>query len=246
MTAADFVKQYHDIVVPKFAPFDGPWRMFGGAFVAAPVTEYCNRLHSMYTGKSFKQRWDFYEELVRFLRDKMAKDPDSGIQWGTGPSLVNSWAPISSFSKGDMQASFEGKAPPAKLAQTIQLISYWASHRGLMDGGFTTTVPELVNDYLGMDCNGFVGNYLKQKFANVKCKASTPEEQYLVWGKYGGVIRKGTAGLAIDDVVVFDGHIAVISKVILATEKEALVEISESRTRKMTKGGPQTNSWLIR
>jgi hypothetical protein len=246
VTAADYVKQYHNITVPKFTPVEGPWRMFGGGFVATPVTEYCNTLHSMFTGKSFKERWNFYEELVRFFRDKMAKDETSGVTWGSGPSLVNSWAPISGFKKSDMQASFEGKAPPAKLAQTIQLISYWASYRGVVDGVSTQTVPELVNDYLGMDCNGFVGNYLKQKFSSVKCKATTPEEQYLVWGKYGGVIRKGTEELAMDDVIVFKGHIAVINKVILATKKDALVEISESRTRKKRKGGPQTNSWNIR
>ncbi|MEP7364752.1 MAG: hypothetical protein ABI972_15965 [Acidobacteriota bacterium] len=246
MTAADYVKQYHDITVPKFALTEGPWRMFGGGIVATPVTEYCNARHSMYTGKSFKQRWSFYEALVRFFRDKMAKDSTSGVNWGSGPGVVNSWAPISGFKKSEMQASFEGKAPPAKLAQTIQLISYWASYKGLVDGASTQTVPELVDDYLGMDCNGFVGNYLKEKFSNVKCKASTPEEQYLVWGKYGGVVRKGMADLAIDDVIVFDGHIAIISKVILATDKDALVEISESRTRKSKKGGPQTNSWNIR
>lgn len=246
MTAADYVKQYHDIVVPKFALAEGPWRLFGGGSVAAPVTEYCNALHAMYSGKSFKDRWKFYEELVRFFRDKRAKEESSGITWGNGPGLVNSWAPISGFNRSDMQASFEGKAPPAKLAQTIQLISYWASYRALVDGVATQTVPELVNDYLGMDCNGFVGNYLREKFANAKCKPSTPEEQYMVWGKYGGVIRKSTADLAIDDVIVFEGHIAIISKVVLATSKEALVEISESRTRKMALGGPQTNSWYIR
>ncbi len=246
MTAADFVKQYHDITVPKFTPWDGQWTLFGGGFIAAPVTEYCNALHAMYTGKTFSQRWDFYEALVRFFRDKMAKDESSGVKWGTGPSVYNSWAPILGLRKKDMQDAFEGKAAPGKLRQVVQLLSYWRSYQTEVKGAAEKSVPELVGDNLGVDCNGFVGNYLKEKYSGVKCKPSTPEEQYLVWGKYGGVVRKGTAELAADDVIVFEGHIAVINKVILATAKDALVEVSESRTRKSKRGGPQTNSWNIR
>lgn len=244
MTAADYVKEYHAITTPKFTLHEGPWVLFGGGFLSTPVTEYSNTLHAMYSGKTFKQRWTFYEDLVKFFRAR-AKEKDSGVTWGSGPKLTCSWLPMIGFTKKDMQNSIEGKATPEKLAQMIQLVSYWVSYQALIEGETMSTVQSYVNDYLGVDCNGFVGNYLQRKFAGVKCKHSTPEEQYLVWGKYGGVIRKGTEGLAVDDVIVFEGHIAVISKVILATPKEALVEISESRTRKMKKGGPQTNSWWI-
>lgn len=245
MTAADYVKEYHNITVPKFTQQDSQWPLFGGGFLATPVTEYSNTRHAMYSGKTFKERWDFYEELIRFFKAR-AKEKDSGISWGSGPNIICSWLPMHGFRRKDMQDSIEGKASPAILTQMIQLISYWVSHQSLIKGETMSTVPQYVNDYIGVDCNGFAGNYLKSKYPNVKCKHSTPEEQYLVWGKYGGEIRKSPADLAADDVIVFDGHIAVISKVVLATAKEALVEISESRTRRMKKGGPQTNSWWIR
>lgn len=245
MTAADYVKLYHGINVPKFTQQESQWVLFGGGFIATPVTEYSNALHTMYSGKSFSDRWDFYEDLINFCKAR-GKEKDSGVKWSNGPNIVCSWLPMHGFTRKNMQDSIEGKAAPAVLTQMIQVVSYWVSYQSLIEGETMSTVPQYVSDYLGVDCNGFVGNYLKAKYPGVKCKHSTPEEQYLVWGKYGGVIRKSPADLAADDVIVFDGHIAVINKVILATEKEALVEVSESRTRKMKKGGPQTNTWWIR
>ena len=52
--------------------------------------------------------------------------------------------------------------------------------------------------------------------------------------------------LATDDIIVFNGHIAMISQVTRIYETSALCQVSESRTSQKLNGGPQTNSLWIR
>jgi hypothetical protein len=100
----------------------------------------------------------------------------------------------------------------------------------------------LVEQYLGTDCNGFVGNYISHKFPHLGVDPNNPEETYHTKAKKGGVIRKSFAEVAEDNIVIFQGHIGVIGSVLTRTASTAIVRFSESRSRHIKYCGPQTNT----
>jgi hypothetical protein len=244
MTAHDFVMAYHNIRVPEFEP-SVMYRLFGTRLTPAPVREYVNFDYS-YTNKPDKaERVAFKDHLMGFFK-KRAKEKDSGVVYeGEYLHLYCSVAPIQNFKRKWFMYCFGGKASPKGMASMAQLLSYWRGWQIHVEG--RTNVPsvaELVYRNLGVDCNGFVGSYIRTKFAAADVGPSTVSGHYDHVAK---VRRKNPYDLKEDDVVVFNEyHIAVVNTVEVATDHEALVQLSESRSGRERNGGAQTNLFTLR
>lgn len=243
MIADDFVRQYHAIQVPEFIPNGGPTTLYGVGAVDAPVREYSNVLYPSRHGVSYSERMDVKNLLLFDFFPKRAKDEKSGIyKYGSDYVLNCSNRPVQGFAKKSFMTAFAGKGSPALLADFIQLFNYWRGYMLRVKGKKVNEIAFLVEQYLGTDCNGFVGNYLAHKFPHLGVDPNNPEETYHNKAKKGGVIRKSLAEIAEDDIVIFKGHIGIISSVLSRSDSTAIVRFSESRSRHIKHGGPQTNS----
>ncbi len=246
MIADDFVRQYHNLEVPEFSPYNGPTRLYGGLRTPTPVREYSNALYTCYHGLTYAQRLDFKDALLSFFK-KMSKDPESGVLRVDGCyRLTCSIDPVPGIPASDFQKAFGGKAGPTLMRQFIQFINYWRCHLVKLEGKTVTDLQTIVAQYMGTDCNGFVGNYIASKYPALGVDPNNPEETY--WNnskKAGGVRRNNIADVAADDILIFSGHIAIISSVLLRAGNAAIVRVSESRSRRILHGGPQTNTLTL-
>ena len=247
MTAAEYVKQFHDISVPEFELVGGGSNLYGFKMVKTPVTEYMNARKSSYLGKSYNERRDFKSDLMRFFR-KRSKDPKSGIQesgWVVGLSCSNT--PINSVSNHNVQSAIAGKASLPEMRNVIQLLSYYYSYMVLVEKATMGSLQNMVGMYFGLDCTGFVGNYINLKYPGVAIEPNDMEETFEYKAKHkGGIVRGKVSDIKADDIIVFGGHIAIISEVIVKESERVLCAVSESRSQKKLKNGPQTNTnWLM-
>ncbi|MDX2266993.1 MAG: hypothetical protein NW208_02740 [Bryobacter sp.] len=243
MYADEFVKHYHQIVVPEFYPGHPVHPLFGASAHPAPVREYSNVQYKSRHGISYDERVKLKNLLLYTFLPKMAKDPDTGIvKIGSGYRLLTSWAPIDEMPAKVFQRVIGGKGSPKEMAQFIQFLNYWRCHEEYIKGKKMDKLELIVEQYLGTDCNGFVGNYIKYKYPMVDVDPNNPEEVFHNKAKKkGGVIRKSIEEVAADDIVIFPGHIGVISKVLVQLGSSAMVVFCESKTRHMVFGGPQSN-----
>jgi hypothetical protein len=245
MIAEDFVRQYHHLTVPEFQlrPF-GPTELFGANSRSAPVREYSNSRFSSRHGLSYAERLKLKDLLLYTFLPRMTKKSEkSGVfKNASGYSFHNSAVPIRDMPAKTFQRVFGGKGSPVEMAQVIQIINFWRGYLTLLEGKEVPELNLIVEQYLGMDCNGFVGNYLMAKYPGLGVDPNNPEEIYHNKAKKNGVIRKSIQDLKEDDILIFDGHIAIISRVLAKASNSAMVAVSESRTRHQVHGGPQTNS----
>lgn len=243
MIADDFVRMYHAIQTPEFIPNGGPTKLYGVGAVDAPVREYSNVRFPSRHGVSYSERMEVKNLLLFDFFPKRVKEPDSGvIQYGSEFVLSCSNRPVQGFAKKSFMTGFAGKGSPALLQDLIQLFNYWRGYMLRVKGKKVNEIAFLVEQYLGTDCNGFVGNYLAHKYSHLGVDPNNPEETYHNKAKKGGVIRKGLAEVSEDDIVIFEGHIGIISSVLSRTASTAIVRFSESRSRHIKYGGPQTNT----
>jgi hypothetical protein len=148
------------------------------------------------------------------------------------------------------------------LAQTIELLQLWIvvcteilekDSVKLKAGGeqYTIEIEDLqtmVDSFLGVDCNGFTGHYLKAKFPALNIKPGTPEWAYASEEAFN---RKKIADIKVDDAAVMhDGthyhHTAMVSQILWYLPEEIGIVLAEARTFRMKHGGPQTNIWRVR
>ena len=168
-------------------------------------------------GNTPSERLSLKDALLRFFKDR-AKEDDSGISYskGDGYSLGGSHTvkPIYDFLRRDFMTSFCGKASPEMLGDMIQLIAYWRYWRINKDNKSVVPVPFIVSDYLGVDCNGFIGNYLQTKYAGNSLGPSSTEYTYHSKGKK--TRRKRFQDIRMDDVIVFEGyhHVSLVQELV--------------------------------
>ena len=242
MTADEYVKEYNSIVVPGFVPLGGgAAKLHGMGVIFAPVLEYCNIKHTMYSGHTWSERQEFKDYLAYTFFPKRAAESDSGVTSSNPVKIPGSWAPLTGFPLKAFQTGFGGKGTPGLLRQLIQLISYWRSYLVEVEGKAVAPVADVVSKYLGIDCNALVGNYLARKFPGIGVEPTNPEESYVSKAKSGGLFRKGPKELKADDIVIYEGHISILDSVISTAADHAMCNVSESRTSKEKNGGPQTN-----
>ena len=263
LTPFQYVKRYHQLWSPDFVPWLTPAGYYGIGAIQTPAKEYCNLRYTNKAGKTPKERTDFKDALLRFFKER-AKEPGSGVSYDKGDGYSLSGAvtvkPIHDFKKASFMSCFGGKASPELLGDMIQLISYWRYWQTAKLGKTVATLPAIVESYLGVDCNGFIGNYLQAKYKGNSLGPSSTEYTYHVKGKH--TRRTKLSEIRMDDVIVWEGygHVTIVQEVIDHGDDWAVVEICESRGKKeggaqwaideitwQTKGGkPQPGSFRMR
>lgn len=97
--------------------------------------------------------------------------------------------------------SFYGKGSPEDAQITLQL----AARFGLLNGG---TLQKYCDDYLGLDCNGFVGNYLVHGYRGRDWEAESPKQDYLANTVIGAIVKKnGAAVKSINELVPTNSYL---------------------------------------
>jgi hypothetical protein len=273
MTANDYVKKYHGISVPEYKMQNG--QMYASNFVNTPVDEYLNMRLTNRAGFPHSER----RKVRLAVKDILVAHADQAdkpvTKLGKGYGIGNSIHPCAYVDNDMLKDASVGKASPETVYACIQALSYWRGWRMTVDGAPPPSLPDMVDMFHGMDCNGFVGNYMKSKYGQVgfKLGPSTPEEDYYYNRK---VIRDDPSEIRADDIILelrtpkedsekIDwklskkelekelsskrsrvGHIMVISSVHGYTNDMVDVMISESRTSSVPNGGPQTRPFQIR
>jgi len=199
MTAAQYVTKYHSISVAEYK-FEND-RIFAGALITTPVDEYLNMRLRNRAGYEHADRWKFRGGILKFLA-KHAEMPDTPVyKLGKGYKILNSIVPLAYVDDDMMDQAFFGKGSPGTLQAVIQAISYWRGWR-VLEGG-TPALPALVEMFLGTDCNGFVGNYMKEKYKDqaFRLGPSTPEDDYF-YNRQS--IRDAAEDIQADDIVLLN------------------------------------------
>jgi hypothetical protein len=201
MTAAQYVSQYHSISVPEYRMQNGEMR--ASHFASTPVDEYLNLKHTNRAGYTHKQRMKFRNGVYEFLEAHAPRTDTPVYRLGAGYKILNSIAPCAYVDFAMFESAFVGKAPPETLYPVIQALSYWRGWRVLEEGTPPPSLARLVDMFLGSDCNGFVGNYMKEKYkANeFRLGPSTPEEDYFY---NRDEIRDSGTEIRADDVVLLN------------------------------------------
>jgi hypothetical protein len=201
MTAAQYVSQYHSISVPEYRMQNGEMR--ASQFTNAPVDEYLNLKHTNRAGYTHNQRMKFREGICVFMAEHAIRPDTPVYKIGKGYKILNSVLPCAYVDDDMFMTAFVGKAPPETLYSVIQALSYWRGWRVLEEGTPPPSLARLVDMFLGSDCNGFVGNYMKEKYkANAfRLGPSNPEEDYFY---NRDEIRDHGTEIRADDVVLLN------------------------------------------
>ncbi len=201
MTADQFVRQYHAIQVPQYKVQNGKVSAVG--MLKTPVDEYLNKRHTNRAGYSHDQRWKFRKGIWDFI-EKHAKMSDTPVYpSGTGVIIENSISSCPYVDNAMMKKAFYGKAAPGVLQQVIHAMSYWRAWREQEPGMPVPSLADLVDMFLGSDCNGFVGNYMSEKYKayDFKLGDSSPEEDFFYNRQE---IRDSGVDLRADDIVLLN------------------------------------------
>lgn len=261
-----FATNYHNIRVPRYQVTAGKIERAAG-MIDAPVREYANT--------NFRNRAG-HTALVRLgLKDALLGLPDSltghfDVESDkTTLTIRKDGATLLSVAPREVAASFNGKGTPRMMAKTIELLQIWIllNREVLRRSSVRRTVlkdaktkereshdyavddlQKMVDDYLGVDCNGFTGRYLNAKFPTLSVTSQTTEEEY---ARKTGHLRKTLADIRADDIAVFNKngsyhHVAMVSAVLHYWPGDVLLMLSEARSAHMPKGGPQSNVWRVR
>lgn len=261
-----FVDAYQNIEIPQYRVAAGKIERIAG-MIRVPVREYANTRLTNRAGHKPFVRLGLKDELLFGLHDRAKGHLD--VDSGDGTLTIRKdGATLLSVGMGEVAASFNGKGTPRMMAKSIELLQIWRlvcrdvlglstvrkniwkdkearikeSHDYIVED-----LQTMVDDYLGVDCNGFTGNYLKAKFPALSVTSQTTEESYVKKPEH---VRKTIADIKVDDTAVFNNgsyhHVAMVGAVLQYLPGEALLILSESRTSRMPRGGPQSNVWRVR
>lgn len=219
--------------------------------------------------------YDFIATVGKKAGSGLSLDGLSGkgaILPSTKVSLTNTVRELYDYPVSDLATCMVGKGTPEQVEGAIQILAFWRGYMTVVkdddDVDLTVKVkdkktgavlkkyekefdvlplPRLVEQFLGMDCNGLVGNYLRQKYPSISYGPNTTEVEF----SKAKTKRKTPSDLHSDDVIVFKGaggnihHVAVIDSVVWRGDDYALIILAESRTGQQKHGGPQYDYWTI-
>jgi hypothetical protein len=238
MTPHELVEEYHYLYVdtlryrgPSFSP---PIENYIGEWVC--VDGYRSTL----TSKANKAR----AEIRKWLTAK-SKIKGSGIEtlhegkeWRIMGTMYD---PIPKVTDGMILATVNGKGSPQTIATVLRVVSMMTyedqKNAGLLGAD---NVYDFVKFFVGVDCNGFVANYIKRV---------NPAHAHVDVNDY----RKGVKRTSLSEVKALDllfappsqtDHIAIINHVEERSEKSITCYVSESRGADF--GGARTSRYKLR
>lgn len=260
--AAQYVDNYHKIEVPEYVVDAGQIKK-ATTMINTPVREYLNQRYLNHAKISPKVRLRL-KDLLLFNLDAVFKGhlDVAGIKRSPTLTISKDGKALLTVRKGEVATCFYGKGTPKMLAKTIELMQLWIvvcteilkkDSVKVKAGGEQHTIEiedlqTMVDSFLGVDCNGFTGHYLKAKFPALRISSGTHEYVYASEEAFN---RKKIADIKVDDTAVMYRkghyhHVAMVSQVLWYHPDEMLLMLAESRTMDMVHGGPQVNMWHVK
>jgi hypothetical protein len=137
--------------------------------------------------------------------------------------------------------TLNGKANPDHtdlICRVVSMMIYEKAATKSLRG--VNTLREFINEFVGVDCNGFVANFIKQL---------DPEHKHMDIESYdnGATVRDKASEIQALDIlfpVSSIGHIAIIDRILERHDDKIVCTVSEARGGGA--GGAQTNTWTIR
>lgn len=191
--------------------------------------------------KNFNKQalWDF----ETFIRKAERYKPENGNftghhEWHAkfflGEDLTPNIVPIS---LGQMKLCFYGKGSPLIFKSMLHVVSYYLKHADLplryLGWSHPMTIEEYAYWYLGLDCNGFAGEYYAENFPSVGIDGN--DHINFLKDKPNLKVRNSFAEIKAGDLLVREGsdggdtrHVAVIEHCYQLTDKTASVVVVQS------------------
>jgi hypothetical protein len=258
--AAHYVKKYHGIEVPEYVVDKGEIKKTA-TMINTPVREYLNQRYQNRAKISPKVRLRLKDILLYGLDGVFKGHLEvAGIKKSPTLTISKDGKLLLTVRKGHVATCFYGKGTPKMLAKTIELLQLWIvvcteilekDTIKVKAGGEPHTIEiedlqTMVDSFLGVDCNGFTGHYLKAKFPALKVSPGTHEYVYASKEAFN---RKKVTDIKVDDTaVLYKGgqyhHTAMVSQVLWYLADEMQVVLAEARGT--DEGGPQVNIWRVK
>ncbi|MEW6131252.1 MAG: hypothetical protein AB1757_29755 [Acidobacteriota bacterium] len=173
------------------------------------------------------------QSFVRFSKSRETGEPYQQGEWFVDPRLHPHGRIQYSWTK--VLAPFNGKGTPESYSRFLHLVDFWLAFgcKGMYRPVTWTSVPTLkkfVNDYMGVDCNSFVGGFFQVNYPATGWHTSVD------WNK--AELKRGPQRQSIDDVQPLDvlvqykgkkeKHVAVIDDIWGKKGSKATAVISQS------------------
>ncbi|MCA8909775.1 MAG: hypothetical protein KDA49_09190 [Rhodospirillaceae bacterium] len=265
--ASNYAIRYRKMTCGSFDIFDGAPRRV--AQVPAPVVEYSNRRFTNAFSIRPNAKKALKDHLNRFPKDILQTRKLATVSEQDGVITVTSkHGLLLSYKPGRVSQAFYGKGSPEMVAEAADLLSLRrAFTEGIekkssfpvrfkeADGTKTThnvqiePIANMVEKYLGVDCNGFTGTYLKAKYPKLTIHSGDTEEFYASKEKYR---RKTLGDIKVDDIAVFKKpsgyhHVAMVSVVFPRSKDTDDLQVILAESRGNQRGnGPQYNAWTFK
>lgn len=221
--------------------------LYGDAFSVLPVWtiengfKFIDASKYLSTGTDRKSnKKNVWEKLQGFLRH--GKNPDTKVAYQQGDWIIDDRIKLLGrvkYSWAKTLGPFNGKGTPGKYMRFLRAVDFWLTV-GCKKKMFrpeewkaVSQVPSLqqfANDYMGVDCNCFVGGYFQEYYPGTGWHLETSWDKT---GFYQGPKRESVADIQPLDVLVqYNGwkhkHVALISKVLDKTGSRASITIAQS------------------
>lgn len=222
-------------------------KVYGTLFCAIPIWtiengfQFIDASKYLSTGKNEKgNKTDVWTKLQNFLR--FGKDETTKMPYQQGDWIVDSRIKLGGkvqYSWAKTLGPFNGKGTPERYARFIKAVDFWLTvgckkkmYRPAA-WGKVSQVPSLkqfAKDYMGVDCNCFVGGYFQQNYPDTGWDTEAGWDNN---GLYKGPKRTSVADIKELDVLVQfnskdDKHVALIDKVFDKTGSRASISIVQS------------------
>lgn len=154
-----------------------------------------------------------------------------------------------------LRGAFNGKASAETCADVLRLVDHYIANADMPYQKFgwshkNVSVQDYADWYLGLDCNGFVGQYFQYNYAGLSSIGpSTSCNDFDSWGHHGEK-RSSLEEIRPLDVLVREGgsgtrHVALVESIQTAGSKTATIRLVHSAH---SKGGLTSDyvdvSWL--
>jgi hypothetical protein len=129
---------------------------------------------------------------------------------------------------GTIARVFAGKGTPDQIRDVLRLVSLWQSTQGPGHADPTYELRRFAHEFMGVDCNGFVGTYLRSQFP---MSPLGPEFDI------GSVHSYAHERFSLGDIQPVDlvvshgaGHVAIIGSIVSQSENEVRCMLCQSRS----------------
>ncbi len=221
--------------------------VYGAIFSCLPIWtiengfQFIDASRYLSTGTDRKgNKQKVWAKLQAFLRD--AANPETKIPYQQGEWIVDSRIKLLGrvkYSWANTLGPFNGKGTPERYLRFLKAVDFWLTvgcrKKIFRPASWETVsqVPDLkqfAKDYMGVDCNCFVGGYFQQNYPDTGWHVETSWDND---GFYKGPKRLSVADIKPLDVLVLynkwsDKHVALIGKVLDKTGSRANITVVQS------------------